>query len=117
MAVEGPFGILTNIPLVWLALAVPLAWRSRPGQAGSILRWFVMAVALLFGICALTIGTFFSASLRYEVDFLPALVLLAVVGILGLERVLARLESGAGGGRRAGVGACCWVSRWRLTCW
>ena len=29
------------------------------------------------------------ASIRYAVDFLPALVLLAVVGILGLERVLA----------------------------
>ena len=27
--------------------------------------------------------------IRYEVDFLPALVLLAVVGILGLERALA----------------------------
>jgi tetratricopeptide (TPR) repeat protein len=82
------FGILTNVPLVWLALAVPLAWRSRPGQAGSILQWFVTAVALLFGICALTISTFIGPQMRYAVDFLPALVLLAVVGILGLERVL-----------------------------
>jgi tetratricopeptide (TPR) repeat protein len=86
---EDPFGILTNVPLVWLALAVPLAWRSRPGQAGSILRWFVTAVALLFGICALTVGTFIAASMRYAVDFLPALLLLAVIGILGLERALA----------------------------
>jgi tetratricopeptide (TPR) repeat protein len=86
---EDPFGILTNVPLVWLALAVPLAWRSRSGQAGSILRWFVTAVALLFGICALTVGTFIAASMRYAVDFLPALLLLAVIGILGLERALA----------------------------
>ncbi|MGO9244093.1 MAG: tetratricopeptide repeat protein [Verrucomicrobiia bacterium] len=83
------FGILTNIPLVWLALAAPLAWRERSGQAGSILRWFVTAVALLFGICALTIGTFIAADMRYAVDFLPALVVLAVVGILGFERALA----------------------------
>jgi tetratricopeptide (TPR) repeat protein len=87
--VEDPFGILTNIPLAWLALAVPLAWRRRSGQAGSILRWFVTAVALFFATCALTIGTFVAASMRYAVDFLPALMLLAVVGILGCERALA----------------------------
>ncbi|MGD1019113.1 MAG: tetratricopeptide repeat protein [Verrucomicrobiia bacterium] len=85
--VMNPFGVLTNIPLVWLALAVPLAWRSQSGQAATILRWFVAAVALLFGIGALTVGLFWSATCRYEVDFLPALLLLAVAGILGLERV------------------------------
>jgi len=86
---QDPFGVLTNIPLVWLAAAVPLAWRSRSGQAGSILRWFVTTVCLLFGMCALTLGLYCSAAFRYEVDFLPALVLLAVVGILGFERALA----------------------------
>jgi tetratricopeptide (TPR) repeat protein len=88
MQVETPFGILTNIPLVWLALVVPLAWQNRSEQAGSILRWFVTAVALLFGICASTVGLFWCASFRYEVDFLPALVLLAVIGILSWERAL-----------------------------
>jgi tetratricopeptide (TPR) repeat protein len=86
-SLQTPFGALTNIPLVWLALAVPLAWRGRSGQTG-ILRWFVTAAALLFGICAVTIGCYLYASWRYEVDFLPALLLLAVVGILGLERAL-----------------------------
>jgi hypothetical protein len=37
--VETPFGVLTNIPLVWLALAVPLAWRNRSGQEASGLCW------------------------------------------------------------------------------
>jgi tetratricopeptide (TPR) repeat protein len=87
--VQAPFGVLTNIPMVWLALAVPLAWRGRSAEAATTLRWFVMVVALLFGICALTVGVFWSAIARYEVDFLPALLLLAVVGILGLERTLA----------------------------
>ena len=86
---SNPFGVVTNIPLVWLALAAPLAWRSQSGQTASILRWFVIAVALLFGTCALTLGLYSTAAFRYEADFLPALVLLAVVGILGLERVLA----------------------------
>ena len=45
------FGVLTNIPLVWLALAVPLAWRER-----NALRWFLIAVGLLFGTCALALG-------------------------------------------------------------
>ncbi|HUJ71973.1 MAG TPA: tetratricopeptide repeat protein [Verrucomicrobiae bacterium] len=86
---QRPFGILTDVPLVWLALAVPLAWRSQSTPAASILRWFVLAVALLFGISASSLCLFRGASFRYEADFLPALVLLAVVGILGLERWLA----------------------------
>ena len=88
--VEKPFGILVNVPIVWLALAAPLAWRSRSGRGESSgLRWFVMAVALLFGICALTLGLACGANFRYEAEFLPSLMLLAVVGILGLERALA----------------------------
>jgi tetratricopeptide (TPR) repeat protein len=87
--VQDPFGVLTNIPLVWLALAVPLAWRERSGQERGVLRLFVAATALLFGMCALTIEFYYSAAGRYEADFLPALVLLAVVGILGFERALA----------------------------
>ena len=87
--VERPFGILMNVPLVWMTLAMPLVWRSRSTEAGLILRWFMTAVALLFGICALTIGLYYAVCLRYEVEFVPPLVLLAVVGILGLERALA----------------------------
>ena len=85
---ERPFGVLTTIPFVWLALAAPLAWRGRSEPAGGVLRWFVTAVALLSGICALTVGLFYGACARYEVDFLPTLVLLAVVGILSVERAL-----------------------------
>jgi Flp pilus assembly protein TadD len=81
-------GILINYPLVWLALAAPLAWRGRSVEVVSVLRWFVAAGFLLFAICALTICLFFSASSRYELDFLAALMLLAVMGILGLERAL-----------------------------
>ena len=87
--VDSTFGILADTPLVWVALAAPLAWRRRSSQGASVLRLFVAATALFFGVCALTVGLFCAASPRYAVDFLPALVLLAVVGILGLERVLA----------------------------
>ncbi len=94
---EHPFGVLTNIPVVWLAVAAPLAWRGRSADGRWLLRGFVAAVALLFATRALTLGFFSGACARYEMDFCPALVLLAVVGILGLERALA----GRPGWRRA----------------
>jgi tetratricopeptide (TPR) repeat protein len=86
---SDPFGILTNIPLVWLALTVPLAWWRRSGQARSVLRWFTVAVIPLFGTCVLTLGFYGYSAIRYEVEFLPALVLLAVIGVLSLERAVA----------------------------
>ncbi len=86
--VEHSFGVLTNIPLVWLALAVPLAWRGRSADARSTLCGFVAAVAVLFGIATLTLSLFFAVCARYEVEFLSTLVLLAVIGVLSLERAL-----------------------------
>jgi tetratricopeptide (TPR) repeat protein len=94
---EHPFGVLTNIPVVWLAVAAPLAWRARSADGRDILRGFLAAVALLFAARALTLCFFRSAHARYEMDFCPALFLLTVVGILGLERALA----GRPGGRLA----------------
>jgi tetratricopeptide (TPR) repeat protein len=106
--VERPFGVLANVPLVWLALAVPLAWRGRSVEARSILCGFLAAVALLSGICALTIGLFFATCFRYEVEFLPELVVLAVVGILGLERTLAPTSESGLVGRPVWRGAVRW---------
>ncbi|MGD1021092.1 MAG: tetratricopeptide repeat protein, partial [Verrucomicrobiia bacterium] len=88
LLVEHPFGVLTNIPLVWLALAVPLAWRGRSADARSTLCGFLAVVAVLFGIATLTMSLFWGVCIRYEVEFLPTLVLLAVIGILSLERAL-----------------------------
>ncbi len=86
---EHPFGVLTNLPLVWLALAAPLAWRNGSTEGRAPLRGFLAGVAWVFGTCALTLGFFFAACDRYQVEFVPALVLLAVAGILALERTLA----------------------------
>jgi tetratricopeptide (TPR) repeat protein len=81
-------GILMNYPVVCLALAAPLAWRGRPAEVISVLRGLTAAVFLLFTICALTLCLFFIGSSKYELDFLPVLMLLAVIGIFGLERAL-----------------------------
>jgi tetratricopeptide (TPR) repeat protein len=86
--VEHPFGVLTCVPLVWLALAVPLAWRGRSAGVCSPLCGFLAAVAMLFGIGSLTMSCFWAACTRYEVEFLSPLVLLAVIGVLSLESAL-----------------------------
>jgi len=98
--VERTFGVLANIPLVWLALAVPLAWRTRSAKTYPRLCAFLAAVAALFGTAALTLALCCYAAGRYEVDFLPALVLLAVAGILSLERALAPTSESGRADRR-----------------
>jgi tetratricopeptide (TPR) repeat protein len=89
LGVEDPFGVLSNIPFVWLALAAPLAWQKRTPGESLALRLFIAALAMFFGISALMICLYPGACVRYEVDFVPALVLLAVCGVLGLECTLA----------------------------
>jgi tetratricopeptide (TPR) repeat protein len=82
-------GLLANYPFVILALAAPLVWRGRPQEEAWVLRWFMAVIFLLFIVFALMICLYLTATDRYEMDFLPALIILAVAGILGLERALA----------------------------
>ena len=80
-----PYGLLANVPFTWLALAAPLACRGL----GANLRGWLGAAALFCGLTALTLCLYWGACARYEAEFLPTLVLLAVFGVLGLERALA----------------------------
>jgi tetratricopeptide (TPR) repeat protein len=87
--VESPYsGIITGYPIACFALAAPLAWMASAGKNLSPFRWFVTALVAFFLICALTICLFFSACNRYQIDFVPVLMLLAVIGIFGLEQTL-----------------------------
>lgn len=81
-------GILSNCPISWLALAAPLAWK-RGGNSNKAFGWFGMALFLQFVFCAATICLFAACSTRYQLDFLPDLMLLAVIGVIGLEQKLA----------------------------
>jgi len=91
-AVEDPFGALTGMPILLAALAVPLAWRSRAESEASPLRGFAAACAVLFLGAAFMICLFYGNCSRYELDFLPALALLAAAGVLGMERAAARMR-------------------------
>jgi Flp pilus assembly protein TadD len=81
-------GIFVNYPIIWLALAAPLALRRVVGKDATPLHWFAAALFTLFLACSLVICLFLFASSNYELDFLPDLMLLPVIGIFGLERAL-----------------------------
>jgi tetratricopeptide (TPR) repeat protein len=85
---ESSIGILTALPVSWLALASVIGVRS--GRPGSALRWFLAILATLFGTSALIISLFMGTTERYELDFLPALLLLAAAGTLALDCIVNR---------------------------
>ncbi|HUA65828.1 MAG TPA: tetratricopeptide repeat protein [Alphaproteobacteria bacterium] len=91
-------GLLSVVPFAWLALAAPLAWRDRPR---SPLRWFIATAFLLFITSALTICLYIYSTVRYDLDFLPALMLMAVVGVFALESN--QMDSGVAEGTLKGV--------------
>jgi len=78
---EYAFGIFANVPFVLLALALPAFRRTIKGQFG----WFILSVAALFLACGGALLFFFAATARYQLDFLPALVLLAITGLFLIE--------------------------------
>jgi len=89
LGVDGAFGALTNIPFLWLAGAACLAWRARrPEDRRDPLRWFIVAAVLFFTLSAATLCMFGGACDRYQAEFLPVLTLVAVVGLLELNRML-----------------------------
>jgi Tfp pilus assembly protein PilF len=104
LGVEVPFGLLLNTPLVWMGAAVPLAWQKRTPDDRSALGLFTAVLALFFIISALTLCFFVGACVRYQVDFVPELVLLAMCGILGLERALATKP------RWRNLARCAWIA-------
>jgi len=82
----SPFGILVDIPFTWFALAAPLAFRRTSGAPSRPrLACLLAAAAVLFAGPALVACLFFGTCSRYETEFLPALILLAVVGVFALE--------------------------------
>jgi 4-amino-4-deoxy-L-arabinose transferase-like glycosyltransferase len=105
------FGVLRNMPLLWLALVAPLAlWRREETDAGRLAAW-LGSVALLLAGPAFLLACFFGNLARYLLDFTPALALLAGLGLLALERRLlfasatARLVARIAWGSALGVSA------------
>ena len=71
-------GIFIVYPIVFFVLAGLLAWKRK--LQGTALGWFATACLLLFMAGAVTVSLYFASQNNYELDFLPALLLLAVIG-------------------------------------
>lgn len=97
LGTENPYGILTNVPLVWMALGLPLAWRG--GAAAALLRPWCLTTAVVAAASALPLLFFSGAASRYALDFLPLLVLLGVGGCFALEQAAADRPAGRWAGR------------------
>ncbi len=82
------FGILKYAPIVWFSLVAPLALRKRSVSSLELFGFTLGIVSLAYlgpGFCELCFG---NAALRYVVDFLPALVLLSILGACALDDAL-----------------------------
>lgn len=82
------YGILNHFPIAWLALLAPLAlWRRTASDRETLGAW-LGAATLLFGGAAAVMLSFFSVLARYQVDFVPAFMVLVGVGLLAVQRWL-----------------------------
>jgi len=85
LPVEFFFGTLANLPILLASALVPLAWI---GTRGRPLPGFSAVLLILFLAGAVPICCYAGATSRYLLDFIPALALLALLGFLGVERML-----------------------------
>jgi hypothetical protein len=83
LTVEFFFGVLAAFPVLLAAALGPVAWRGA--RRGRMPSGIASALALLCALEAIPIFLYACVSSRYLLDFLPALALLAGLGILGLE--------------------------------
>ncbi|MSU51655.1 MAG: hypothetical protein EXS37_21620 [Opitutus sp.] len=85
---DDVYGVVRNMPIAWLVLALPLAlWRRDKPERGALGAWLATA-AVLFVAMAGILVCFFGSLARYQSDFTPTLILLAGVGALAVERWL-----------------------------
>ncbi len=83
------YGVLASYPVACLALLAPLALRRRPDGERRALGAWLAATGLLCGGAGAVMLSFFSCLSRYQVDFMPAFMVLATVGLLAAERAVA----------------------------
>lgn len=76
-AVDRPNGLLVNTPFTAGAFALPWLAAGLAGPARAALRGLLVALAVVFGSAAFTLCLFYGTCVRYQVDFQPALALLA----------------------------------------
>ena len=91
VVVEGPVGILPLLPFTLCVAALPFGLRRLPEGERPRVTALVQMLLLLFGCGAGIVCLYFAACTRYQLEFVPVLVLLATIGFFALV---------AGGGPR-----------------
>lgn len=91
---EQVAGLGVSFPIVWAALALPLFWRGRTTEEETRLQVIAGSVGLLSVAMLAVMLAYYLATPRYMVDFTPALMLLACLGGLGIERWAQRKRLG-----------------------
>lgn len=81
---DQPFGLLVNVPFVWLALFAWSRTRAVDTAVASRLRLWVGCVATSAIAVILVVFSFYAAMTRYLGDFAPAIALVGAVGGLAL---------------------------------
>lgn len=102
---EEVCGVAVTFLFTWFVLGVPLMWRGRSPARSRALTATMSGIAGYFvPVAALLLG-YFSTTARYQADFAVVFGLLALCGMLGLERASLRARRGTGVVRFAAVGA------------
>lgn len=92
-------GALLNSPILWAALAVPALIRARRQDRSLLLLSVSVAWIALSSLSVFSF--FYFACSRYQVEYVPALALLASLGVMALES--------AWSGRLRAVARCVWI--------
>ena len=97
LTVEFFFGVLAAFPVLLAFALGPFAWRGAHQTRALSCVW--SALALLCLLEALPICVYACVSSRYLLDFVPALALLAALGLLALENGPGMDRAASGGGQ------------------
>ncbi len=87
---EEVCGIAVTFPFVWLVLGLPWAGRGRGRAEAGAWRATLLALAAGSAPVALLVVSYFSTTARYQADFAPTLGVLALCGLLAVERAATR---------------------------
>lgn len=82
------YGILKYIPVAWFLLAAPVAFRNRTAAGSASFGVVETTIFLAYAGPGMLLLFFGTAYPRYEVDFLPQLVLAATFGACALDQAL-----------------------------
>ena len=103
---DNPVGVLTLLPFLLCAAALPAGLSRLAGPARRTPALMVGAILAVFAANAGPLCLFISACLRYQLEFVPALGLLAVLGFFSLASVRGPSAREALLGAATVLGAC-----------